>query len=60
MNPIDYILIGILAVGLIGVVVYLIKEKKKGNSGCGCGCSGCPHANACNSAQKSKEEEDDA
>ena len=57
MKPIDYILIALLAVGIIGIVVYLIKQKKKGENGCGCGCGGCPHANACNSAKNTQENE---
>ena len=47
MSWIDYVLIGILALAVTGIIVYLVKEKRKGKSGCGCGCGGCPHANAC-------------
>ena len=51
MSWIDYVLIGILALAVTGIIVYLVKEKRKGKSGCGCACGGCPHANACASAK---------
>lgn len=52
MKPIDYVIIAVVAVAVVGVVAYLIYNKKKGkNVGCGCGCSGCPNAGAC-SARK--------
>jgi len=58
MKPIDYVIIALLTIGLVGVVVYLIRQKKKGKSGCGCGCSGCPHADVCGSAKNTQEEEE--
>lgn len=57
MKPIDYVIIAVVAVAVVGVVAYLIYNKKKGkNVGCGCGCSGCPNAGAC-SARKGQTEE---
>ena len=47
MEPIDYIIIGGVVLAVVGIVVYLIRQKKKGKTGCGCGCSGCPHAGTC-------------
>ena len=48
---IDYLILGVVAVALGGIIAYLIISKKKGNGGCGCGCKSCPNANAC-SAKK--------
>ena len=56
MELIDYILLGGLALIVSGIVVWLIKKKKKGINGCGCGCSGCPSASAC--AAKNAKEKD--
>ena len=47
MPWVDYVIIAVLAVLVLGIIAYLVKEKRKGKSGCGCGCGGCPHANAC-------------
>ncbi|HEX2926389.1 MAG TPA: FeoB-associated Cys-rich membrane protein [Ruminiclostridium sp.] len=42
------ILISVLVFGLMAwVVIYKIRQRRKGISGCGCGCSGCPEANKC-------------
>ena len=39
---IDIIVISVLAVIIIGVSVYVIKQKKKGRK-----CIGCPHSGEC-------------
>lgn len=57
MEPIDIILIVILAIALIGIIAYLLWKKRKGESGCGCGCSSCPSAGACHRASAVKQEE---
>ena len=54
MTFIDYMIIAVLAVAVLGIIAYLVKEKRQGKSGCGCGCGGCPHANACASARAEK------
>ena len=54
MTWIDYVIIAVLAVAVLGIITYLVKEKRRGKSGCGCGCGGCPHANACASARAEK------
>lgn len=54
MTWIDYVIIAVLAVAVLGIIAYLVKEKRKGKSGCGCGCGGCPHANACASRRAEK------
>lgn len=59
MELIDYILIGVIAVGIALITVHLIRRKKQGKGGCGCGCSSCPSAGACPGAsavQPKKEE----
>ncbi len=43
-------IIGTVVLGLFaGVLVYMIKQKKKNISACGCsgGCSGCSHSSNC-------------
>ena len=62
MEWIDYIIIGVAAVAVVGIVIHLLKLKKQGKNGCGCGCAGCSNS-ACPSAQKKQDvvkEEDDA
>ena len=47
-----------LAVGLIlcaivtGVIVYMIRQKKKGKSSCGCGCGNCAMNGICHQVKK--------
>ena len=60
MKPIDYVIIGVVAVAVIAIVIHLVKRKKAGISDCGCGCESCPSAGACHGArivQKEKENE---
>jgi len=47
MNLADYIVIGILAFIAAGVVVWLIRRKKRGKSTCG----GCPYSGNCSGRQ---------
>jgi hypothetical protein len=45
---ISTIIISALVFGLMTwVVVYRIRQRKKGGGSCGCGCSGCPEAGRC-------------
>ncbi len=44
MNLTDFAIIGIVAVILISVIVYIIKAKKSGAK-----CIGCPYSKNCNS-----------
>ena len=55
MKPIDYILLGAVALAVTLIIVNLVKRKKAGKNGCGCGCSSCPSAGACSSARNTKE-----
>ena len=59
MKPIDYIIIGVVALAVVLVTVHLIKRKKEGKNGCGCDCSSCPSAGACPSAKLQNKEEKD-
>lgn len=54
MELIDWIIIGVAAVAVVGIIISLICRKKKGKSGCGCGCAGCQNS-VCPSAQKKEE-----
>ena len=58
MQPIDIALIVGSAVLVIGIVVYLIVQKKKGKTGCGCGCQSCPHAGVCGGGKDDKNSEE--
>lgn len=54
MNPIDWIILGVLALAIVGIAAYLIKRKKEGKGGCGCGCQNCPSKGKCHG--KTEEE----
>lgn len=56
MEWIDWVIIGALGAAVVGIVAYLIKQKKAGKGGCGCGCNGCPRAEACSSAKHAPSE----
>ena len=57
MEWIDYLLIGVLAIALVGIALHLIYRKKQGKSGCGCGCAYCPSAGSCPSIQSANRQE---
>ncbi len=58
MKPIDIVILALVALLVVGIIVYVLWKKKKGEKiGCGCGgCNGCGSANACPSMQKAQEE----
>lgn len=60
MKPIDYILLGVLAVVIAVIVVRQIQKKNKGESGCGCNCKNCPSAGACGGKIPQEKEKKDA
>lgn len=37
----------VLAAIVTAIIVYMIKNKKKGKSTCGCGCSNCQMSSIC-------------
>ncbi|MCQ2449150.1 MAG: FeoB-associated Cys-rich membrane protein [Clostridia bacterium] len=43
MNPLDYVILGLVAVALVGAFLWARRRKKQGKGCCGnCGqCSGC-------------------
>ncbi len=43
------IVCAILILIVAGVIISMIRDKKKGKSSCGCGCSGCPMSGSCHS-----------
>ena len=45
MNPVDIIIIAVIALIIGGALLYVILAKKKGNK-----CIGCPHAKDCGKA----------
>lgn len=59
MKPIDYIILGVVAVAVTLVIINLVKRKKEGKGSCGCGCASCPSAGSCMTAQKNTKEEDE-
>ena len=59
VQPIDVVILAILAAVVVGITALLIVRKKKGIIGCGCGCKTCPHASACPSQTKEEEKEDE-
>lgn len=40
MNPVNIVLIVVIAVILIAVIVHMVRNHKKGND-CSCGCEHC-------------------
>ena len=42
MEPIDFIVIGVIALIIAGAVAYIVKAKKSGQK-----CIGCPHSKSC-------------
>lgn len=59
MKPIDFIVIGVIALFLIIAIISIIVDKKKGKTTCGCDCAscqGCSSKSACcnQSAKKNK------
>ena len=43
------VICAVLAALVALVIVYMIRNKRKGKSSCGCGCGGCPMNGNCHS-----------
>ena len=43
MNVIDFVILGVLAVAVVCVIVWMIRRKKR----CKGGCAGCPYSDNC-------------
>ena len=42
------VLIALILIAIVsGIIVKLLKDKKKGNSSCGCGCEHCAMKGTC-------------
>ncbi len=48
-NIATIIICAVLAVAVAGIIIYLIRNKKRGKSSCGCGCASCAMKGACHS-----------
>ena len=44
----------VLAAIVALIIVFLVKNKKKGKSSCGCNCAHCAMAGSCHSANQQK------
>lgn len=55
MGVLDWIIVGVIVIAMIGVVVYTVTSKKKGKSTCG-GCSACLNFGKCASCDKKNED----
>ncbi len=45
---ISTIIIGlILLAAVVGIIVKMVRDKKKGRNSCGCDCANCPSAGMC-------------
>lgn len=47
MDWITYVIAGLIAAGVIAVIVNEIVKKKKGKGSCSCGCQGCAMKDQC-------------
>lgn len=47
MDWITYIIAGLVAVGVIAVIVHEIRKRKQGKGSCSCGCQGCAMKDQC-------------
>ncbi|MBR5472949.1 MAG: FeoB-associated Cys-rich membrane protein [Clostridia bacterium] len=44
MDTADYIVLGIIVIILVAIIIYLVRQKKKGVK-----CIGCPYGGKCSS-----------
>lgn len=45
----------VLAAVIVGIILVMVRNKKKGKSSCGCGsCSGCAMAGSCHPAENNQ------
>ncbi len=58
LNNWSTIVIGLVLVAVIGgIILHMVRRKKRGESSCGCGCSRCAMNGACHAAQQKKDNE---
>lgn len=53
MNILDYIIVGLLVLWVVGAIIYNRRRPGGKNGSCG-SCSGCPYAGIC--SKKDKED----
>ena len=41
----------VLIAVVAGIIVSMVKNRKKGKSSCGCGCANCPMSGSCHSKE---------
>ena len=46
-NIATIIICAVLTLVVAGIIVSMVKNKKKGKSSCGCGCADCPMSGSC-------------
>ena len=46
-NIATIIICAVLTLVVAGIIVSIVKNKKKGKSSCGCGCADCPMSGSC-------------
>ena len=42
----------VLAAAVAGIIIHMVRGKRKGGSSCGCGCGGCSMSGVCHSHKK--------
>ena len=58
VNNLSTILVGLGVLALlVGVIVYMIRQKRRGETSCGCGCTNCAMRGTCHAANQENNEE---
>ena len=52
-NIASIIIAAILIAAVAGIIINMVRNKKKGKSSCGCGCSNCAMSAHCRGREKS-------
>ena len=57
VNNWSTILVSLALLAILGgIVLHMIRKKKRGESSCGCGCSSCAMNGTCHAAKKDNDE----
>ena len=54
MNPVDWILLGVVLLLVGAAAFFAVRKKKRGGSCCG-SCSGCAYSDGCKNKTESQE-----
>ncbi len=58
LNNWSTIVVGLVLLGLLGgIILHMIRQKRRGESPCGCGCSNCAMNGTCHAAQAKEDKE---